>query len=58
MAEPTTPVIGYKFISSKKEIASSSHKSGVVYNNITISYHSLVVHELIANSVLDYITVF
>ena len=33
----------------------SSHKSGVVYNNKTI-YHSLVVHELVANSVLlDYL---
>ena len=33
----------------------SSHKSGVVYNNKTI-YHSLVVHEHVANSVLlDYL---
>ena len=34
----------------------SSHKSGVVYNNETI-YDSLIVHELVANSVLlDYLT--
>ena len=39
----------------KKEMMLSSHKSGVVYNNKTI-YHSLVVHELVANSVLlDYL---
>ena len=32
----------------------SSHKSGVVYNKTM--YHSLVVHELVANSVLlDYL---
>ena len=35
----------------KKEMMLSSHKSGVVYNNKTI-YDSLVVHELVANSVL------
>ena len=28
-----------------------SHNSGVVYNNSTISHHSLIVHECIANSV-------
>ena len=34
----------------------SSHNSGVDYNNSTISYHSLIVHECIANSVpLDYL---
>ena len=30
----------------------SSHDSVVVYNDNTISHHSLVAHELIANSVL------
>ena len=36
----------------------SSHNSGVDYNNSTVSYHSLIVHECIANSVpLDYLIV-